>query len=71
MVARIRYLDGEVAEIQLHPITLGHGLPRPRRGRPLMARGELAAKILGDVQRLSEAMGTTVEIRDDVGLIRF
>jgi hypothetical protein len=36
-----------------------------------MARGELAAKILGDVQRLSEAMGTTVEIRDDVGFIRF
>ncbi len=71
VVARIRYLDGEVAEIQLHPITLGHGSPRPRRGRPLMARGELAAKILGDVQRLSEAMGTTVEIRDDVGLIRF
>jgi poly-gamma-glutamate synthesis protein (capsule biosynthesis protein) len=70
VLARVHFRAGEATEIELHPITLGHGLPRPQRGRSLLASGELAEKILRDVKRLSEPMGTTVEIRDGTGVIR-
>jgi hypothetical protein len=36
----------------------------------MLARGEGARKIIGDVQRLSKAYGTTVELVDGVGVIR-
>lgn len=70
VVAEVRYEGGELAEILLHPVTLGHGLDRPQRGRPLLATGELAEKILGDLQRFSEPYGTEIEIRDGVGVVR-
>ena len=42
---------------------------RPR-GRPLLATGELAQKILSEVQEYSEGFGTEIEIRDGVGVVR-
>ncbi|NIP59142.1 MAG: CapA family protein, partial [Gemmatimonadetes bacterium] len=54
VVAVTDFRGGELAEVRLHPVTLGHGLPRPQRGRPLLAKGDLGEKILGDIQRLSE-----------------
>lgn len=70
VVAITDFRDGELAEVRLHPVTLGHGLPRPQRGRPLMAKGEHAEKIIGDLQRLSEPMGTRISFEDGVGVIR-
>jgi poly-gamma-glutamate synthesis protein (capsule biosynthesis protein) len=70
VVAEVRFEAGEMAELVLHPITLGHGLERPQRGRPLLATGELAEKIIGDLQRFSEPYGTEIEMRDGVGVVR-
>ena len=64
------FKDGHLAEIRLHPITLGHGLPRPQRGRPLAAKGELAGKIIADLQRLSEPYGTNIVFENGIGVIR-
>ncbi len=70
VIAHVGFTDGELSHVELHPITLGHGLPRPQRGRPLMATGALADKIVGDMQRLSEPYGTAIENRNGVGFVR-
>ena len=51
-------------------LTLGHGLPRPQRGRPLLATGELAEKIIADVVEYSEPYGTRIDFRDGIGVVR-
>jgi poly-gamma-glutamate synthesis protein (capsule biosynthesis protein) len=70
VVPLVRYEDGGLASVELHPITLGFGLPRPQRGRPLLATGELARKIIGDVQEYSAEYGTEILFRDGVGVVR-
>jgi poly-gamma-glutamate synthesis protein (capsule biosynthesis protein) len=69
VVAVPRFEGRTLRELALHPITLGFGQGRTTRGRPLLAQGELAAKILGDVERLSKPFGTRLSIRNGVGYI--
>jgi poly-gamma-glutamate synthesis protein (capsule biosynthesis protein) len=69
VVAMPRYRGQQLVELALHPITLGHGQSRSVRGRPLFADGPLGQKILGDVVRLSAAMGTKVTIRNGIGYV--
>jgi len=64
------FVGDRLTELSLHPITLGHGLPVQVRGRPLMAKGELANKIVGDLQRLSTPFGTEITLRRGVGYVR-
>ena len=59
----------QLVELTLHPISLGYGQPRHVRGRPMMAEGALADKILQDLVRLSEPYGTQFEIRDGVARV--
>ncbi len=59
----------ELVELTLHPITLNHGHPRQVRGRPMMAEGALADKILQDLVRLSEPYGTRFEIANGVARV--
>lgn len=70
VVAVPTFRGGQLTEILLHPVTLGHGLPRPQRGRPMLAGPELGRKIIGDLQRMSEPFGTRIEFVDGVGRIR-
>jgi poly-gamma-glutamate synthesis protein (capsule biosynthesis protein) len=63
------FVGEELTELALHPITLGHGQPVQVRGRPLLASGELAEKIIGDLQRLSEPFGTGITMRRGVGYV--
>ncbi len=70
VVALVRFQDGELAGLELHPITLGHGLDRPQRGRPLPATGAMAEKIVGDLQRLSEPFGTEIVFRNGIGVVQ-
>ncbi len=70
VIAVPSFQGGELAEIRLYPITLGHGLPRPQRGRPMLADRDLGLEILDRVARLSEPFGTEIEIDDGVGVIR-
>ncbi len=60
----------QLVRIELHPLGLGFGKIRPLRGRPLPADAALGAKILARIGRLSKALGTTVDVRDGVGVIQ-
>ena len=64
-----RFRGEQLAELALHPLTLGFGKPRSMRGRPLFAEGELGQKILGDLVKLSGAMGTKIAIKGGVGYV--
>ncbi|MCC7181436.1 MAG: CapA family protein [Acidobacteria bacterium] len=69
VVAVPRFEGRALGELALHPITLGFGQGRTVRGRPMLAEGELAGKILSDVERLSRPFGTTITVRDGVGYV--
>lgn len=56
-------------EMALYPITLGHGLPRQVRGRPVFAEGELAEKIIDDLRERSAPYGVTIQMRRGVGYV--
>lgn len=69
VLAMPAFEGGELASIRLYPITLGHGLPRPQRGRPMLADRALGQEILERLQQLSEPFGTVIRMRDGVGVI--
>ncbi len=69
VVAMLEWRDGELVGLKLHPITLGFGTPRSQRGRPMFADGELAEKILEDLQERSGPFGTAIQIVNGVGVI--
>jgi poly-gamma-glutamate synthesis protein (capsule biosynthesis protein) len=55
--------------VVLHPITLGFGLARAQRGRPLAAKGDLASKIIAKLQELSKPFGTNITFENGLGVI--
>ena len=69
-VAIPQFRSGRLAQIDLHPITLGFGLAVPQRGRPLAAKGELARKIITKTQELSKPFGTSITFENGIGVIR-
>jgi len=69
VLVRMSIRDGVLAGITLYPVHLGTDTPRPQQGRPLLAHGELAVKILEDMQRLSAPYGTKIQIKDEVGMV--
>jgi poly-gamma-glutamate synthesis protein (capsule biosynthesis protein) len=69
VVAVTRWAGGALAGIDLHPITLGFGRPPAERGRPQLAEGELARKIVEDVARLSRPFGTQVVFEGGMGRV--
>jgi len=70
VVAMPRFREGELMEVVLQPIDLGFGMKAWERGRPLLAEGDLANKILDDLIQRSEPFGTHIEVRDGVGFIK-
>lgn len=61
---------GKFVEAELHPITLGYQTPRSERGRPKLASGADAARILEMVTARSKAFGATVTVKDGVGVVK-
>lgn len=57
--------DGRITQVQLHPISLGMGLPRTRRGTPVPG-GE---GVLRHLAELSRPFGTDIRIENGVGYI--
>ncbi|NIP56674.1 MAG: CapA family protein [Gemmatimonadetes bacterium] len=70
VIASPIFRDGALQEVVLHPIDLGYGLERSQIGRPMLARGALARKIIERMQELSEPFGTRIELDGEVGRIR-
>jgi poly-gamma-glutamate capsule biosynthesis protein CapA/YwtB (metallophosphatase superfamily) len=69
MVAVCRFEQQQLKEIELHPLDMGFGRPRPQRGRPLLADEKLGKTILDRVARMSELFGTRIEQRNGRGVI--
>jgi poly-gamma-glutamate synthesis protein (capsule biosynthesis protein) len=70
VVAVPRWRGPELVDIQLYPITLGFGKSPAERGRPLLANAELGRKIINDLIERSRPLGTTIEWRDGIGVVR-
>jgi poly-gamma-glutamate capsule biosynthesis protein CapA/YwtB (metallophosphatase superfamily) len=64
-----KYENGGLNRIELHPIELGFDAPRSQRGRPLLAKGENATRILDGLADLSTPYGTEIAIEDGIGII--
>lgn len=64
------FAEQELKEVRLYPLELGFRTPRSQRGRPLLAEGETAERIISRVAELSRCYGTHVEFRDGIGVIR-
>ncbi len=69
VIAMPTFRGGELASIELHPISLQHGAPRWVRGRPLPADEGLSRKILDDLVRISAPFGTTIRTEAGVGRV--
>jgi poly-gamma-glutamate synthesis protein (capsule biosynthesis protein) len=69
MFAVCRFNEKKLREIKIVPIDQGFGRPRPQRGRPLLAEGEAANRVIERVTRLSRRYGTRISNRDGVGII--
>ncbi|MFY9550785.1 MAG: CapA family protein [Thermoanaerobaculia bacterium] len=70
VVAVCRWERGKVAEVRLHPVDLGYGLPLTKSGTPRLASPAMARSILERLQRISRPYGTSIEIEGGVGVIR-
>ncbi|MFD2415890.1 CapA family protein [Amycolatopsis pigmentata] len=68
-VARFRD-DGRLDHLELHPVELRWEGPRDAdRGIPRLAEGEVAARIIGRLQRLSQPYGTAIAFDGRIGRI--
>ncbi|MDZ4373802.1 MAG: CapA family protein [Phenylobacterium sp.] len=70
VVAVNRFEGGSLAEVRLHPVTLGAQMRMAHRGVPRAASAADARRILARLQALSAPYGTTIAIEDNIGVIR-
>ena len=61
---------GKLTCLELHPVTLRGYLPRSQRGRPFLATGKEAKKILQRLQKMSSVYGTEIEMKGNVAEVR-
>ena len=69
MFAVCRFDKNKLKEIKIFPIDQVFGRPRPQRGRPLLAEGEVTKRVIERVTRLSQRYDTKIFNRDGVGVI--
>jgi poly-gamma-glutamate capsule biosynthesis protein CapA/YwtB (metallophosphatase superfamily) len=69
MFAVCDFSSNKLNEIRIHPIDQGFGRPRPQRGRPVLADGEVANRVIERVTKLSQRYGTEIVNRSNVGVI--
>ncbi len=63
--------DGCIDKIELRPLSLGFENGRARRGRPEFAGLVDGERILNEIAVLSKAYGTDIEIKNNIGVIKF
>jgi poly-gamma-glutamate synthesis protein (capsule biosynthesis protein) len=69
MFAVCKFHNRKLGEIRIYPIDQGFRRPRPQRGRPLLAEGEVANRVIDRVKRLSRRYGTEIAMRDGFGIV--
>jgi len=71
VIAINEFRAGELYEIRLHPIELGYSeVKLARRGIPVIASPEVSQRILRRLQALSQPLGTSIVIENNLGIIR-
>jgi hypothetical protein len=70
MVAAVDFRDGGAREVRIYPLDLGNTYDLSRRGIPHLADSVTARRILQNLQRWSQALGTRIDIEGSVGIIR-
>ena len=65
---------GELRELKLYPYSLGRVENRVTgtvlEGRPMLTYGENAKTLIDHVKQLSAAYGTSIEFKDDIGVVK-
>lgn len=61
--------SGVLCRIDIHPVSLGLGEARHRRGRPRFAQGNEAQTVLQRFSSLSQNFGTKIEVGKDLGKV--
>ncbi len=61
--------DRTLKEVRLHPISMGFGQPRIKRGQPYPAPQAESDQIFKDLQELCAPYGTTVQYKNGVGTL--
>src|SRR5262245_16313723 len=69
MFAVCEFGGRKLKQIRIHPIDQGFGRPLPQRGRPMLAEGEVAHRVIERVKKLSERYGTKLVNRGAVGVV--
>jgi hypothetical protein len=65
-----RFEHGQLSEIRLHPLELTDDVRMAHRGIPRLASPQMAQRILARLQKLSQPLGTTITIENNIGIIR-
>ena len=63
------FRNGAAAEIRIHPIEQGFGASLGQRGRPMLATGAIADRVIDRVAELSRMYGVEVRNENGVGVI--
>jgi poly-gamma-glutamate synthesis protein (capsule biosynthesis protein) len=69
MFAVCKFNQKKLSRVEIQPIDQGFGRPLPQRGRPVLAEGEVAKRVLDRVTRLSRPYGTKIVTRNGIGVI--
>ena len=69
VLAMCTFQDDQLTGCTLYPLTLGFGGTRAKRGRPELAKGALAEKIIGGLAELSKPFGTKIRYEAETGKI--
>lgn len=64
-----KYENGAVARMDLYPVTLGHDLPRTRRGSPILADAETGRNILAGLAAVSAPFGINIATEPEGDLV--
>jgi poly-gamma-glutamate capsule biosynthesis protein CapA/YwtB (metallophosphatase superfamily) len=70
VIVSCEFRNGQLNTLRLHPIDLGYGQPRSRRGRPVLAAGDLSEKIVKRMRRLSKPFKTKIAFKDGAGIVK-
>lgn len=63
------FRSGSLTGVEVYPVDLGYGRPRAQRGRPVLASGDVAERIVSRFAELSGRLGTAVTQEDGRGLV--
>ena len=61
----LSYDKGKISSIEIHPVEQGFGDLETKRGRPALARGEMAQVVIEELMQLSKGFGTSFRADGD------